>query len=947
MAIPTILKGETSKPITLLLVEGYDYAGCVLLVGFCGLCRTFDDLVAGGSVELRFSAEETAIFPFGTSKVYLALRNGNGEVRRLPWAKIKVTDSPADLYDAQITIDPASLNVDDLTTGDSLGAVKTKLQAVINFLRGLKVFAVCAIPFFALADVEPQYATMNDIPGDAPIMTNTAECISAAVTNLDARPVPITPQTSGRGVTFVDQYGEDQNVAVAIGDGAHAAVTTNAVEAAADNKVIRSTGVAIGGHASVENSADPLKIQGVAVGWHATVSAINGVAVGGGANHPGDDNATTASAPKAIAIGYNAKASAANAVQLGEGVNAEEDTLKFRNVTIVKDGKIQSSIDEDQLLVDGFTKMDFSESNSVKRITIRNDEHTFRVVTDTNRADGVALTMGDAEIYGTAAIDRKIAEATPADYAAVSSAALRSAPLIKGSTEPTGTPNDVWVCDIDNTVMEFVRMSYEPGGLVYVWEGTNRNNRIWGTGATSFRRFDAVVYQLTYRPDQNSCTWSVRDVATGREGWWPVTIDGDYDLVNLDYTSLVTNNCITMQCEVPQFDIHIGPYHCRRFGVANLSEVVYTDVLGGSISNTVTKAYVESLGITSEESDPTVPAWAKAAQKPSYTADEVGAVSSNKIEEVRTDNAQTRQIVTTWENFLDGSNVVFSITNYLSGSYNLDAAKLRILELRDGEYHEVYNSRDEILLHIDDFSNRCFRVALDAIVDEVAARLASKADRDWGKYTSAGGDAPSNTVYMTAPNTVFAGGLEYERVAVGEGSICVLTTKGAPTWTQGDEGTFKFQDDGGTNYFGFAKTDSYTIGAKTDGITVQGGMVTMQYNITMSGRPCVWYKSTLSPSAEWEQLNLPDGSPVSGATYAVSWEQNPTPGTQVCYLNVGNSPQGFFRATVEVAGEAKFMTNMPADLSGGIISTNTATGVNGVVKPTFNGSSVIWNWSAK
>ena len=344
------------------------------------------------------------------------------------------------------------------------------------------------------------------------------------------------------------------------------------------------------------------------------------------------------------------------------------------------------------------------------------------------------------------------------------------------------------------------------------------------------------------------------------------------------------------------------------------------------------------------ESDPTISAWAKAASKPTYTADEVGAVSSNKIEEVRQDNAQTRQIVTTWENFLDGSNVVFSITNYLSGSYNLDAAKLRILELRDGAYQEVYNSRDEILLHIDDFSNRYVRVALDAVVDEVAARLASKADRDWGKYTSAGGEAPSNTVYMTAPNTVFAGGLEYERVAVGEGTICVLTTRGAPVWTQGDEGTFKFQDDGGTNYFGFAKTDSYTIGANTDGITVQGGMVTLNYNITMSGRPCVWYKSSLSSGA-WEQLNLPDGSPVAGASHAVTWEANPDPGTQVCYINVGNAPSGFFRATVEVAGEAKFMTNMPADLSGGIISTNTATGVNGVVKPSFNGSSVIWTWS--
>ena len=363
--------------------------------------------------------------------------------------------------------------------------------------------------------------------------------------------------------------------------------------------------------------------------------------------------------------------------------------------------------------------------------------------------------------------------------------------------------------------------------------------------------------------------------------------------------------------------------------------------------------------LLTSESDPTVPGWAKATSKPSYAWSEITGkptiptVPTEQINANTRTNAeqdvsigQVRQIVTTWENFLDGSNVVFSITNYISGGYNIRDAKLRILELRDGAYSEVYNSRDEILAHIENFKTNDFRVATNQVIGTVNETMANKADKAWGKYTSSGGVAPSNTVYMTAPNTVFAGGLEYERVAVGEGAICVLTTKGAPTWTQGDEGTFKFQDDGGTNYFGFAKTDSYTIGANTDGITVQSGVVTLTYNITMSGRPCIWYKASLDSNTPWEQLNLPDGSSASGASHAVSWDENPDPGTQVCYINVGSEPSGFFRATVEVAGEAKFMTNMPADLSGGIICPNTATGVDGVIKPTFNGTSVNWVWSA-
>ena len=310
------------------------------------------------------------------------------------------------------------------------------------------------------------------------------------------------------------------------------------------------------------------------------------------------------------------------------------------------------------------------------------------------------------------------------------------------------------------------------------------------------------------------------------------------------------------------------------------------------------------------------------------------------------DIQQVRMIVETWESFLDGSNVVFSITNYISGAYNLDAAKLKILELRDGEYREVYNSRDEIVMHIDNFRTNDFRAATNQVIGAVNAAIAGKADKDWGKYTSSGGEAPPNTVYMTAPNTVFAGGLEYERVAVGEGVVCVLTTKGAPVWTQGDEGMFKFHDDGGTNYFGFAKTDSYTIGCNTDGISVQGSLLTLTYDITMSGHPCVWYKASLL-DAVWEQLNLPDGSAAPGASYAVSWETTPPPGKQYCYINIGSAPAGFFRATVEVAGEAKFLTNMPADLSGGLLCTNSATGAMGVIKPNYNGSTVTWTWSAR
>lgn len=181
MAIPVILKGETAKPIQLALADGYEYAGCSLHVNFCGLRDTFIDLDAGGSLELQYTAEQTAGLPLGTSKVMLSIENARGELRFLPWAKIKVTDSPADLYDAAITIDPATLNVDDLTNADSLGTVKSRLNAVLAFLRGLACLAACALPLVGVAGVAPLYTTLNDMSGDTQMMTNTAAYVDAKI----------------------------------------------------------------------------------------------------------------------------------------------------------------------------------------------------------------------------------------------------------------------------------------------------------------------------------------------------------------------------------------------------------------------------------------------------------------------------------------------------------------------------------------------------------------------------------------------------------------------------------------------------------------------------------------------------------------------------------------------------------------------------------------------
>lgn len=137
MAIPIIVKGDTSAAIPLTLSAGWDYADSALLVEFNGVLREFTGLAAGDVKELNFTADETSSMPIGTSRVYLALRNSLGHVRTMPWCKIKVTDSPDEAYGGEgITIDPALLNVTSAKPGDSLADVKAKLNAIISFLKG-------------------------------------------------------------------------------------------------------------------------------------------------------------------------------------------------------------------------------------------------------------------------------------------------------------------------------------------------------------------------------------------------------------------------------------------------------------------------------------------------------------------------------------------------------------------------------------------------------------------------------------------------------------------------------------------------------------------------------------------------------------------------------------------------------------------------------------------
>lgn len=334
---------------------------------------------------------------------------------------------------------------------------------------------------------------------------------------------------------------------------------------------------------------------------------------------------------------------------------------------------------------------------------------------------------------------------------------------------------------------------------------------------------------------------------------------------------------------------------------------------------------------------PNVPAWARSSTKPSYSAAEVGAYSAS-------DGSNLEGIVNAWEGYWGGTNVIFEVTNYF-GNTSGEAPRLRVKEFRDGSWRTVWDEDDKFHVCETNLMTNVVGFVTGEVNDLKEYAQTNYAPMAWGAVTDKGNPNPvTNTVWMTSPETYFAGGTEYQRVAVGSGSICVLVDNGALTKTAGEPGTFRFQDDGGTNYFGFAKSDSYTIGCRTDGITVNGNLVTLRYDVIMAGTdvPIVYWRLSLTEGS-WVQLNNSDGTATQDAPYTVTWYQSG--GSYYAAINCGMNPSGFFRAETEVAGEVVFETNMKIRADGGIECRNTANSKIGVIRPTYNGSAVNWTWS--
>ena len=172
MAMPVILKGDTSARISFVLTDNFSYEGYSLRVDFHHVSYVIYDLKAGSTVSVQYTAEDTSRFPLGTGLMTLTLENEAGVRRTLPVERVKVTDAPAEVYDGAIIIDPGVAKVEELPERFTDNDVRSKINQILSFLRRCAAFCLLGIMSYGFVAASVLTAPKGEIYNDSPVVTN-------------------------------------------------------------------------------------------------------------------------------------------------------------------------------------------------------------------------------------------------------------------------------------------------------------------------------------------------------------------------------------------------------------------------------------------------------------------------------------------------------------------------------------------------------------------------------------------------------------------------------------------------------------------------------------------------------------------------------------------------------------------------------------------------------
>lgn len=475
--------------------------------------------------------------------------------------------------------------------------------------------------------------------------------------------------------------------------------------------------------------------------------------------------------------------------------------------------------------------------------------------------------------------------------------------------------DDIWAAD-DANYMQYVadRGVYRwtiagyGAGLCYGGADAAALTNATGTAYTFTRQAETNQYDVAYKDDLAAavaplCTIEAAEAMRADESNRVDALLGDFlprtssaitgAGVTTDY---LINSSYAGGIRVRYSSQHLNNYTSYGYrGVTARRNNVGEDWLWDATDANGIVRRKELAGITTEESDPTVPAWAKAASKPAYTAAEVGAATTEDVYRL-----------------VAGTNVVLVITNYNS-AVHAPSMKLQRLDPETGEYVTYW---DETRRHGLTLTN-----AMD-YTDRATNELArTKADRAWGKYTSAYGvDAPAGVTWLSEEQTVFAAGHDFAKTVTSGGEIFTLVSTGlmlenveCPT-----NAAFWQITANGETLYRIEKTSSRVVDVSVNAVSVANPYLLVDLTGWMyPDHPLARVRPDLT---EGDWLNEEDyaGGVIPGVA-AVTWLGTGAAGDPyICQIeNLSGGDRLFVGFWYEAPGETKIIPNGVTDVSGG------------------------------
>ena len=319
-----------------------------------------------------------------------------------------------------------------------------------------------------------------------------------------------------------------------------------------------------------------------------------------------------------------------------------------------------------------------------------------------------------------------------------------------------------------------------------------------------------------------------------------------------------------------------------------------------------------------DETDPTVPEWAKEPSPPSYSAADVGAAPASIVPvltSVSNDAATAKLNSETALRIVLGESVWFAVTNYMRTVEGV-IPSLQLWEVRDGATNLVYDSRDEI-------TNTVHALTTE-LRTELESRIPSKA---WGNYQSDGTDnpEPGKVAIVNQPTVILTGGGTFNKyVEIGDSSIWVLTSSGPVSFGGGgaNGNFFAVLDDEGNAHFKVSKTDSFDVPAIFSDNPRKSGDALLLYVCSTNRQgeayigPPTLSACTNLQAAVWH--DEADGE-IDALGTSVAWARN-----DAIHAWVGTVTQDrwatvmFFRAKMKQEGGTAIINTAPVRFDGGI-----------------------------